>query len=152
MIIIIRPYILMVEDTRYLQSLGSEQMVGHMIWAASYGDKACWPQPSALGHLGYGVNSCWPQTVVQNHFVENVVRQRLMWAETSIGTKELLYVCVYKEKLESMFEQWLYRPTQAVVVVVFLHDKVFFQFLLRTPRFHFTLSLSWISLSVIYLS
>ena len=54
---------------------------------------------------------------------------------TSIVTKKFLYECVYKVKLESMFEQWLYRPTQAVVVVVFLHDKVFFQFLLRTPRF-----------------
>ena len=134
MIIIIRPYILMVEDTRYLQSLGSEQMVGHMIWAASYGDKACWPQPSALGHLGYGVNSCWPQTVVQNHFVENVVRQRLMWAETSIRTKELLYVCVYKEKLCSCPAVTL-KTYSAVIVVVFLHDKVFCQFLLRTPRF-----------------
>ena len=104
--IIIRPYILMVEDTRYLQSLGSEQMVGHMIWAGSYGVKPCWPQPSALGHLGYGVNACWPQTDVQNHFVENVLRQRLMWAETSTGTKEFLYVCVHKEKLKSMFEQY----------------------------------------------
>ena len=60
---------------------------------------------SALGHFGYGVNACWPQTGVQNHFVENLLRRRLMWAETSIGTKEFLYVCVYKEKLESMFEQ-----------------------------------------------
>ena len=123
---------------------------GTQEWAGSYGVKPCWPQPSALGHLGYGVNACWPQTDVQNHFVENVLRQRLMWAETSIGTKEFLYVCVYKEKLESMFEQWLYRSTQAVVVVVFLHDKVFCQFLLRTPRF-ILLSLSWISLSVLNL-
>ena len=52
-----------------------------------------------------------------------------------------MYACI-RERLQPRFGQWLCRPTQAVVVVVFLHDKVFCQFLLRTPRFHFTLSLS----------
>ena len=92
--------------------------------------------------LANEVNPCWPQT-----------RARLItcWDEdwlggnpigtkgTSIVTKKFLYV--YKVKLESMFEQWLYRPTQAVVVVVFLHDKVFFNSCSGPLDFFYTLSL-----------
>ena len=86
-------------------------------------------------------------------FVDNILR--LMIDEDWRGRKpplgqrnSCMYACI-KEKLEPMFGQWLCRPTQAVVVVVFLHDKVFCQFLLRTPRFILlSLSLSWISLSV----
>ena len=92
--------------------------------------------------LANKVNPCRPQT-----------RARLItrWDEdwlggnpigsrrASIVVEKFLYV--HKVRLGPKFKQWLCKPTQAVVVVVFLHDKVFCQFLLRTPRFHFTLSL-----------
>ena len=45
-----------------------------------------------------------------------------------------MYACI-RERLQPRFGQCLCRSTQAVIFVVFLHDKVFCQFLLRTPRF-----------------
>ena len=129
---------LMVEDPWYLQSLDSEQMVGHMSRLTS----AFSPMiilTTELMHAGL-------RLVSKITFVDNILR--LMIDEDWRGRKpplgqrnSCMYACI-KEKLEPMFGQWLCRPTQAVVVVVFLHDKVFCQFLLRTPRFHFTLSLS----------
>ena len=97
-------------------------------------------------------NPCVPQTGARliTCWDEETRRKTSLGTKgTSIVLKKFLYV--YKGGLGPKSSQWLCKLTQAVIVVVFLHDKVFCQFLLRTPRFLLH-SLSWISLSVLNLS
>ena len=133
----------MVEDTWYLQSLDSEQMVGHMSRLTS----AFSPMiilTTELMHAGL-------RLVSKITFVDNILR--LMIDEDWRGRKpplgqrnSCMYACI-KEKLEPMFGQWFYRPTQAVMLLFFT-IKSFFNSCSGPLDLFYSLSLSWISLSV----
>ena len=62
-------------------------------------------EATGLNHVDLSLQP-WVRLVSKITLLIKLLRRRLMWAETSIGTREFLYVCVHKEKLKSMFEQY----------------------------------------------
>ena len=74
-----------------------------------------------------------------------------MWVETSIGTKEFLYVCVHKEKLKSMFEQYSIDLLRLLSLLLFCTIKSFVNSC-SGPLVFILLSLSLELVQVLYIS
>ena len=140
---------LMVEDTWYW-SLDSDG--GAQKWAGRRGQAMLTSAFSPMIILTTELMHAGLRLVSKITFVDNILR--LMIDEDWRGRKpplgqrnSCMYACI-KEKLEPMFGQWLLRPTRLLSLLFFCTIKSFVNSCSGPLDLFYSLSLSWISLSV----